>query len=260
MASSPFLEDFDTLLNGILTDYQNQFPDADVSKGTLIFIKSACLASARWGLSKKIDWAAKQIFPDTADTNNMYHHAWVHGLSQNPGESDSAYLARLLNDIQQPPAGGNTNDFEQWALGVAGVGKAYCIPLGQGYGTVDVVILADPTLNGGSEAPSAALLAAVYAYIDSVRPVTAKWFRVLAATIITQNVTMSTNGNCNVAQTASDITNYINSLIPGQALNLTQLSAIAIKNGATDATITVPVANIVPTAYQVLRAGVISVT
>ena len=126
MASSPFLEDFDTLLNGILKDYQNQFPDADVSKGTLIFIKSACLASARWGLSKKIDWAAKQIFPDTADTNNMYHHAWVHGLSQNPGESDSAYLARLLNDIQQPPAGGNANDFDQWALGVAGVGKAYC--------------------------------------------------------------------------------------------------------------------------------------
>ena len=258
-SSTPFLVDFDTLLNGILTDWKNQFPDADTSEGSLIFIKSACLASAIWGLYKYQDWILKQMFPDTADHDNLSHHGWVHGLSQNPGETDSAYLIRLLNYLQQPAAGGNANDYVQWALEVVGVESAYCIPLGQGLGTVDIVILATPSLNGGSEIPTSSLLTEVYNYINPLRPVTASIIRILGASIITQNVTMATTGNCDKAQTATDITSYINSFIPGQPLNLTQLSAIAIKNGATDATISVPAANINPTAYQVLRAGVISV-
>lgn len=148
-----FQKDFDVLFAAILTDWRNQYPEADLSQGSLIYIKSACLASALWGLYKYQDWIALQIFPDTAETQYLEHHAWVRGISRNVGETDAAYLARLLDYIRRPPAGGNRYDYIKWALSIDGVAAAYCIPLGLGLGTVDVVILADETITG-SELPS----------------------------------------------------------------------------------------------------------
>ena len=261
--STPFLQDFDTILNGILTDWQNQFPDADTSKGSLIFIKSACLASALWGLSKKDDWVAKQIFPDTADLDYLIHHGAVRGLPIKPGELQSDYITRLLAYLQQPPAGGNAADYITWAEEVAGVKSAYCVPMGQGYGTVDIIIVADPTLNGGSEIPTQVLLDAVFAFIDPLRPVTAKWIRVLAVVLYNganTDVTMATTGNCNKIQTQADITSYMSALTPGQPLYLSQLINLALKNGATNATISAPAADIIPDAYHMVRPGVINVT
>jgi uncharacterized phage protein gp47/JayE len=148
-----FEKDFDTLFQDILIDWQNQFPAADLSKGSLIFMKSACLASALWGLYKYQEWISRQIFPDTADTANLEHHAWVRGVSRTAGETDAAYLARLLDYIRRPPAGGNKYDYVKWAKEISGVAKAYCIPIGQGLGTVDVIILADQNTIG-DEVPS----------------------------------------------------------------------------------------------------------
>ncbi len=151
-----FQKDFDELLNDLLTDYKNQFPEADTSQGSLIYIKSACMASALWGLYKYQDWISKQIFPDTADTEALEHHAWVRGLTRTYGETDSAYLARLLDYIRRPPAGGNKFDYEKWAKDVDNISAAYCIPLAQGLGTVDVVVVANET-NTGSEIPSSSI-------------------------------------------------------------------------------------------------------
>lgn len=148
-----FQKDFDEIFNAILTDYKNQFPEADTSQGSLIFIKSACLASALWGLYKYQDWISRQIFPDTADTEALEHHAWVRGLTRTYGETDAAYLARLLDYIRRPPAGGNKYDYVKWALEKDNVKAAYCFPLAQGLGTVDVVIVANEA-NTGSEVPS----------------------------------------------------------------------------------------------------------
>ncbi len=148
-----FQKDFDTLFAAILTDYQNQFPEADLSQGSLIYIKSACLASALWGLYKYQDWIARQIFPDTAETAQLEHHAWVRQISRNTGETDAELLARLLDEIRRPPAGGNQYDYIKWAKAVDGVTQAYCVPLGQGLGTVDVIILGDADI-AGNELPS----------------------------------------------------------------------------------------------------------
>lgn len=148
-----FKKDFDELLEAILTDYRNQFPQTDTSQGSLIFIKSACLASALWGLYKYQDYIADQIFPDTADTAQLEHHAWVRGLTRKAGETDAELLARLLEYIRRPPAGGNKYDYEKWALEVEGVRAAYCYPLAQGLGTVDVLIMANDETTG-SEVPS----------------------------------------------------------------------------------------------------------
>ena len=137
----------------MLADWKNQYPEADLSKGSLIYLKSACLASALWGLYKYQDWIAKQIFPDTADAANLEHHAWIYGLTRVSGESDAELLERVLDDIRHPAAGGNQYDYVKWAKSIDNVAKAFCIPLGQGLGTVDVMILADKDVTG-SEIPS----------------------------------------------------------------------------------------------------------
>ncbi|SQC92511.1 Uncharacterized homolog of phage Mu protein gp47 [Cedecea neteri] len=89
-------------------------------------------------------------------------------------ETDGELLARLLDVMRQPAAGGNAHDYKVWAMSVEGVSGAWVFPLRRGLGTVDVVITAAHSL------PSQATLEAVQHYIDSVRPVTAKDFKALA--------------------------------------------------------------------------------
>ncbi|SCC12379.1 MULTISPECIES: baseplate J/gp47 family protein [Snodgrassella] len=83
-------------------------------------------------------------------------------------ETDSALLARLLELLRRPPAGGNKYDYKAWALSVDGVSSAYVYPLHRGLGTVDIVI------TSGNNVPSDEIVSKVQDYIDSVRPVTAK--------------------------------------------------------------------------------------
>ena len=326
-----FLKDFDTLFNEILTDYKNQFPGIDTSQGSLIFIKSACMASAIWGLYKYQEYISKQIFPDTADTANLDHHGWIWDISRTYNEEDDDYLSRILTHIRQRPAGGNKNDYVVWALEKDNVAGAYCYPLAQGLGTVDVLILANET-NTGSEIPSSyttivgsntsiaadklidsggsfqsagvtkgdvventthdasttvvsvdseiqltlandiftltpdnykvlALTQTVKDYIDDLRPVTAKVLRVLSPTKITQNVTMTVTGsNANTTQISSDITAYMQTLEPDQTLYVSQLISIAIDNGADNASVSTPAADVTPNSYEMIRAGTINVT
>jgi uncharacterized phage protein gp47/JayE len=250
---------YDELLNAILTDYTNQLPGADNSKGSMIYIKSAAIASAFWGLYQHQSWISNQIFPDTAATENLEHHAWIRGITRKSGETDADLLSRLLAYIRRPPAGGNQYDYVNWALTITNVKAAYCIPLGQGPGSVDVVIVADPAT--GSEIPSADLLAEVWAHIDNLRPVSAKYIRALAPTILAEDVTISGTGpNYNPVQAAADITAYLNGFTPAQPLYRSQLGNFAIVNGAADAIVTLPAVNVVPTTTQIIRPGVISVT
>jgi uncharacterized phage protein gp47/JayE len=255
-----FEQSFDELLNSILTDYKNQFPEADISQGSLIFIKSSCLASALWGLYQYQGYISRQIFPDTADTENLEHHAWVRGVARKVNEGNPDLLARLLEYIRRPPAGGNQYDYVKWALEIQDVKSAYCVPLGQGLGSVDVIIIADATRTG-SEIPTQTLLNTVKAYIDDLRPVTAKYCRVLAPTFVTQDVTITGSGTgWDKNTTASDITTYLSTFVPNQTLYRSQLVNFALLNGADDATCITPSANVIPTANAIIRPGTISVT
>jgi len=250
---------FDEILAGILRDFQNIFPGVDVSQGSLAYMKAAGYASATWGLYQYQNWIARQIFPDQADTANLEHHANIRGLVRKVGESDADLLTRLLDYIRRPPAGGNKYDYVKWSLEVQGVAAAWCIPLGQGLGTTDLVIIAD-TATTGSEIPTQLLLDTVRAYIMDIMPTHVKSLRVLAPEIITQDITMTVTGAAaNTLLIASEITVYLESFIPGQALYRTQITSIATSNGADDAVLTVPAANVLPTAYQLIRPGVISV-
>jgi len=250
---------YDELLNSILTDYVNQFPGADISKGALIYVKSAAIASALWGLYQHQQWIANQIFPDSATTEYLEHHAYIRGLARKVNETDAELLSRLLDYIRRPPAGGNRYDYVKWALACENVAAAWCIPLGQGLGSVDLVIVADEAT--GSEIPTQTLLDTVRAYIDNLRPVTAKYLRVLAPTIKSQDITMAgTGADYDAVQTAADVAAYMAGLIPGQTLYVSQLTNIAVVNGADDVTITLPAANVTATSTEIIRAGAISVT
>jgi len=254
-----FQKSFDDILNGLLADHANQDPEADISKGSLIFIKSAAQASALWGLYKQLEYQARQIFPDTSDRENLEHHATVRGLPLIPSETDVALLARILDYIRRPPAGGNKYDYVRWAKEIAGVASAWCISGGQGPGTVDIMVLSDPALTG-SEIPTAELLADVRAHLVDICPENVKFLRALAPEVLLQDVTIARIGaEYQAAAAAADITVYLQSMLPGQALYLGQLTSLALGGEGGDATCSIPAANVVPTAYQMIRAGVISV-
>ena len=254
-----FTKDVDEILNDILTDFVDILPSVDISKGSLAYMKAAGYASALWGLYKYQDWISKQIFPDTADTEFLEHHAWVRGLSREAGELDPAYLARLLDYIRQPPAGGNQYDYNKWAKEIDGVAAAYVFPLAQGAESVDVVIVAN-AVTTGSEIPNATLLAAVAAHINDVRPVGARYVRVLAPTVVNQAVTMTGVGSTLAAAVTADITAYLAGFTPGQSLYLPQLTFIAIGDGVSNPVLTVPAATVTPSAYAMLRPGAINVS
>lgn len=165
---------FDQILNDMLTDYKNL--NGGVSVDTLIarlrayeaqygsvpdismeaLVRMACHASALWGAYIYQEYIAKQPFPDTADTENLNHHGSVQNVGRTAVETDADYLARILDDIQNPAAGGNQYDLRQWAEEIAGVAKAYVFPLAQGDGTADIVVVADLAATG-SEIPSSGM-------------------------------------------------------------------------------------------------------
>lgn len=104
-------------------------------------------------------------------------------------ESDSSLRQRLIARIQAPPHGGSAHDYQAWALKVSGVTRAWVAPLQSGAGTVTVRFVRD---NDASIIPDAGEVATVQAYLDSVRPVTARCY-VVAPTAVPLNFTIEVN-------------------------------------------------------------------
>jgi uncharacterized phage protein gp47/JayE len=257
----PFQKSFDEILNGLLADHQSQDPAADISKGSLICMKSAAKASAFWSLYAQLNVTTGQIFPDSdiCSLSNLQHHATVRGLVLVPGESKAELLARYLDHIRRPPAGGNKYDYARWAKEIPGVGRAWPVSGGQGPGTTDLVILADAELTG-SEIPTVELLAEVRAHIVDICPNDVKYLRALAPEVLIQHVDISRSGApYPAARAQQEITLYMQQFLPGQALYLGQLTSLALGGGEGDAVCSVPSANVVPTGYQMIRPGVVSV-
>lgn len=87
-------------------------------------------------------------------------------------ERDDDLRDRLLNRIGQPAAGGNRNDWEQFALEAADfVDSAFVYPNRNGLGAVDISALKAGT--GAARLLDAGERAIVLAHIETVRPVSA---------------------------------------------------------------------------------------
>lgn len=158
-------------------------------------------------------------------------------------ENDASLLARLLEIIRRPPAGGNRYDYKNWALNVDGVTSAYVYPLRRGLGTVDIAITAE---NG---IPSDDTVRRVQAYIDDVRPVTAKHSLVLKPTVtaVPVNAQVRLDGiDLSEAKrrVQAALAEYFDTLIPGDGITASQIEA-AISNvqGISDRRLIAPAAN-----------------
>lgn len=97
------------------------------------------------------------------------------GLGQGADqETDDQLRVRILARKRYPPRGGSATDYEQWALSLPGVTRAFVKSNAFGRGTVGVWFLMDDTYVAGI--PQQADVEAVQSYIDSVAPVTANVF------------------------------------------------------------------------------------
>lgn len=94
-------------------------------------------------------------------------------------ERDGAYRDRVVNRFQQPPQGGNPNDWVQWALLVAGVDAAYALRARNGRGTVDLVGLRNGM--GAIRALPSAVRDEIASTVEALRPLSAA-YRVLETT------------------------------------------------------------------------------
>lgn len=178
-------------------------------------------------------------------------------------ESDASLLARLLEIIRRPPAGGNRYDYKNWALSVDGVTSAYVYPLRRGLGTVDIAI------TSADGVPSEETVRRVQAYIDEMRPVTAKNALVLKPTVTAVPVTVQVKLDGIDLDEAkrrirTALKEYFDTLIPGDGLTVSQIeAAISNVDGVIDRRLTAPTANrAADTVNRIewFKAGAINVT
>ena len=343
----------DAILRDILRDIRNLQAEADIGPDSDNYVRSAGVASAIEGLYQKLAWLYRQIFPDTADEDELIRSAGLRGvlrkapvaatggaaLKGTPGvelllgatlkhvvtgelftakssekigtdgtavvlieaqtvgvalngltgalvltspplgmdsaatfvgkttggedeEKIESLLARYLDILQSPPAGGANYDYRRWALEVEGVADAKVIPKRRGGGTVDVVITAS------TGTPSAEVIAACLAHIQSLCSVIVDVW-VYAPTIRTVDATakieLAPDFTMADVQAAAQMAYSIllGALKPGDTLKRSQIEAM-INNlaGVLDRAVTAPSGNVSasddPRVIGWIRPGIIT--
>ncbi|MBP5056333.1 baseplate J/gp47 family protein [Pseudomonas chlororaphis] len=343
----------ESILAGILRDIRNLQDEADIGTDSDHYIRSSAVAAAIEGLYQKIGWVYRQIFPDTADKEEVIHAAAIRGvllkdavaatgsvaltgavgiqllegatlkhvvtgepfaalssatigtdgaatvvveaqtvgsalndltgdlvLTSPPLGMDStatfvdpttggedleeveSLLARLLDIIQRPPAGGADYDYERWAKEVDGVTDALVLPKRRGAGTVDVVITAGAGLPSAEVIDSCleyilsqcSVIADVWVYAPTIRPVNSTALVELASGYSLAEVQVA-------AQKAYD--SLLGALKPREPLKRSQIEAM-LSNlaGVVDRSVTTPTSNVVassdPNLVGWIRPGTIT--
>jgi uncharacterized phage protein gp47/JayE len=173
-------------------------------------------------------------------------------------ETNAGLLARLLDVLQNPPAGGNKADWRRWAMDVDGVTAAYVFPLRRGIGTVDVCV----TSGGGL--PSEEILAAVRLHLDEERPTAVRNFAVFGPELLpvpVQALVRLSGLTLDQAQPLVEaaLNAYFATLEPGDLVYLSRIeTAISGVSGVVDRQVTAPAANVAVTATQWARLGVVT--
>ena len=173
---------------------------------------------------------------------------------------------RLLQRLQQPPAGGADGDYIGWALDVAGVTRAWTYPTELGLGTVVVRFVRDNDV--GSIFPDAGEVAAVQASLDANRPITAVATAVAPTSLAVAFTIHLIPDNADTrAATTAELTDLLARVAePGDGAGrgtvlLTAIrTAIGVAAGVTNYTMTVPSADVVPATGQLPVVGTITFT
>jgi len=179
-------------------------------------------------------------------------------------ETLPSLLDRLLFELQNPPMGGNKDDYKRWAREVPGVGYAYIYTQRRNTRSVDIVILDD---NGAL--PGSPLVDACQAHIELKRNVTADCW-VFGPTGVPVPVTAAlVLSGVTLADVTPIITAalqaYFSSLKPGDTVILKQIEKIIMSvTGVVDCTVTAPAANVTAlvdsTHVQLLTLGAVTLS
>jgi len=247
-----FNKTFDELLQSILRDYSNLDSNPDTSEGTMTYMSAAVEASMLWGMYNFADWVGRQIFVDTADTNQLNHHGAIFGVARDESDTDSDYLARILNRLRKPPAGGNANDWSNWCKYDSDGDRIETVtnldPDGNGYYAAEAVIVTPPDVTVGTVtavivpndedilggAAMTELTGLIETNIDALRPVTASGYTVSEETLVPYIFVVAVSGDEDLDADAigDSVTDYVDSLVPGAPLFKSQMSSIALNAGA----------------------------
>ena len=160
-------------------------------------------------------------------------------------ETLDAWWARIIGRIQAPPHGGRVEDYEIWALEVAGITRVWVRPLHLGVGTVGIFIVSDDQV--GTIIPDEDKVTEVQDYIDALRPVTAEP-TVFPPVPVALDMTIAVVPDTAAVRAA--VTAELDDLLrreaePGGITLLSHLNeAISVAEGETDHTLTVPAADV----------------
>jgi uncharacterized phage protein gp47/JayE len=147
-------------------------------------------------------------------------------------ETDDALRSRLIARIQNPPHGGDVQDYIMWALAVPGVTRAWAYANWMGVGTIGVTFVMDNNASGNI-IPDANTINNVINYINTQRPLCAQVY-VFAPVTLPVNFTIHANPNTAAVQNA--VTSALQAFIakngyPGNTMYLSQIDA-AISSAA----------------------------
>jgi uncharacterized phage protein gp47/JayE len=255
---SSFLRNFNDILYQVLTDYSNLDSAPDVSQGSSPYITGSVIAAAAWSIYKYQDYILKQRFISEMDTESLDKKGAELNIARSSGETDAAYAARLLAYVRQPPAGGNLNDFQTWALDSVNsrypaTGSSYywnykALVLSQdtGPGTVGIYTIPnDETIvNNGANTYEEDLRSATQDYINSVRPAGMQNCIVNVTDPLVTSITVEVSPPSGETLDTDDIKTEIQSMIrekgPGESLFWSDITYVCRNYGAAQAEVTLP--------------------
>jgi uncharacterized phage protein gp47/JayE len=173
-------------------------------------------------------------------------------------EDAEDWRARILARKRRVPQGGSLYDYEDWALEVPGVTRAWASRGEMGAGTVTVRFTRDEDV---SPIPDAGEVATVQAHIDERRPVTADAFVVAPiGAPVDFTIQLTPNDAAVRAAVFAELLDVIRREgEPGGTLLITHLrEAVSIAAGEENHIMTVPNADVAMTTGQLPMMGVIT--
>lgn len=235
-----------------------------IAGGTATLPVAAVLA----GAAGNIPEAETLTFESPIDFVNSIATVATGGITGGVDEEGTEEVrARYLLRLREPPQGGADQDYEAWALAVAGVTRAFVYPLELGLGTVVVrFMVVDPGDPEAEVFPGAPEVAAVQAALEAQRPITAE-VTAEAPTELAVAYTIALdpdNADTRAAVTAELTDLHFRVAEPGDGegrgtVLLSKIfTAIGIAEGVEDFTMTVPSADVVPALGELATVGTIT--
>ncbi|MBN8486364.1 MAG: baseplate J/gp47 family protein [Burkholderiales bacterium] len=173
-------------------------------------------------------------------------------------ESDDELRSRVIARMQAPPAGGAAADYVSWARSVAGVTRAWCYPQEDGPGTVVVRFVRD---GDASIIPDSGQVAEVQTYINARRPVTAT-VTVEAPTLLELDMEIAVFPDTSAVRSAveAELLDMLQrEATPGGRIYISRLrETVSSGAGESHSDILDPVADVVPSAGQIVTLGTIT--